>query len=492
MWGALTAIRLDGPLARRAGSLADRHALTALDAIHLASALALREPGEDVAFVTFDRRLREAAARRGADGPARGRVGARGRHARPYRRRAAPVPARPPVTAASARAPGPRAERLVGATVTAVEAQGKNLLIRFDNGLEVRTHLRMHGSWHRYRPGEPWRRAPARARLVIEVPGSVAVCFDAPVVELFETAGRRRCTRRCGRLGPDLLKDPFDDGEALRRLRDPVAGGPVHRRGAAGPAGARRHRQRGQERGPVAGAGVPVDAGRATWTTPRSRELVAPRPRRPARGRRDRSSSAPCLPARRTALPALRRPSSGWSTRVRTCRASRSGARRCQPDPRSRRMTPTDPIDVTCEPTPGGWTCRVTVGGRRCPDDARGGRLDRGPRPPRPRRCQTPMDLVRRSFVFLLAREPKTSILRRFELLVIARYFPEYERRSAARRQRAGVGDRLQDVEGERELVLARPAEGRPPHREPIPNVVGEGAGGRGVRRGPAAHCRAA
>jgi len=73
------------------------------------------------------------------------------------------------VTAASARQPGPRAERLVGATVTAVEAAGKNLLVRFDNGLEVRTHLRMHGSWHRYRPGERWRRPAARARLVIEV-----------------------------------------------------------------------------------------------------------------------------------------------------------------------------------------------------------------------------------------------------------------------------------------------------------------------------------
>jgi predicted nucleic acid-binding protein len=65
MWGALTAIRLDGRLARLAGSLADRHALTALDAIHLASALSLREPGEDVAFVTFDRRLREAALAEG-------------------------------------------------------------------------------------------------------------------------------------------------------------------------------------------------------------------------------------------------------------------------------------------------------------------------------------------------------------------------------------------------------------------------------------------
>lgn len=39
-----------------------------------------------------------------------------------------------------------------------------------------------------------------------------------------------------------------------------------------------------------------------------------------------------------------------------------------------------------------------------------------------------PIDLVRRSFEFLLAREPKESILRSFGLSVIGRYFPEYER----------------------------------------------------------------
>jgi endonuclease-8 len=124
------------------------------------------------------------------------------------------------VTAATARQPGPRAERLVGATVTAVEAMGKNLLIRFDNGLELRTHLRMLGSWHRYRPGERWRRAPARARLVLEVPGSVAVCFDAPVVELFEQR-TEALHPSLSRLGPDLLKPPVDVDEAVRRLRDP-------------------------------------------------------------------------------------------------------------------------------------------------------------------------------------------------------------------------------------------------------------------------------
>ncbi|MGB6429208.1 MAG: hypothetical protein WBF06_01375 [Candidatus Acidiferrales bacterium] len=42
-------------------------------------------------------------------------------------------------------------------------------------------------------------------------------------------------------------------------------------------------------------------------------------------------------------------------------------------------------------------------------------------------------ELVRRSFEFLLEREPKESILARFDLSVIARYFPEYENEIARR-----------------------------------------------------------
>ncbi len=78
----------------------------------------------------------------------------------------------------------------------------------------------MHGSWHRYPPGATWRRAPARARLVLEVPGSVAVCFDAPVVELLEVRAERLHAPLAG-LGPDLLGAGFNEAEALRRLRDP-------------------------------------------------------------------------------------------------------------------------------------------------------------------------------------------------------------------------------------------------------------------------------
>ena len=131
------------------------------------------------------------------------------------------------VTAARARPGGPQVQRIVGATVTSVEAVGKNLLVRFDNDLALRTHLRMHGSWHRYRPGERWRRPAARARLVLEVPGAVAVCFDAPVVELFD-ARAEAIHPALSTLGPDLLADGFGpDGadEVRRRLRDPSRAG---------------------------------------------------------------------------------------------------------------------------------------------------------------------------------------------------------------------------------------------------------------------------
>jgi len=37
------------------------------------------------------------------------------------------------------------------------------------------------------------------------------------------------------------------------------------------------------------------------------------------------------------------------------------------------------------------------------------------------------VDLVEASFAFLLEREPKESILRDFDLIVIGRYFPQYE-----------------------------------------------------------------
>lgn len=129
-----------------------------------------------------------------------------------------------PITAARAQ-PRPGLRRvpdlsvLVGTTVNDVRARGKHLLIGFDNGLTLRSHLRMSGSWHRYRPGEAWKRPMHRASAVLETAESVAVAFDTPVVELLTDADLRR-SPPLRNLGPDLLGRDFDEAEALHRLRE--------------------------------------------------------------------------------------------------------------------------------------------------------------------------------------------------------------------------------------------------------------------------------
>jgi endonuclease VIII len=123
------------------------------------------------------------------------------------------------VTSARARLPGPIISKVVGKRIAAVDTAGKNLLIKFDGGLELRTHLGLHGSWHRYRPGEAWRRPMSRASLVLEVPGAIAVCFDAPVVELFE-ARAEPVHPVLSTLGPDLLAPDLDVDATVARFQD--------------------------------------------------------------------------------------------------------------------------------------------------------------------------------------------------------------------------------------------------------------------------------
>jgi endonuclease-8 len=77
----------------------------------------------------------------------------------------------------------------------------------------------MNGAWHLYRPGERWYKPPSQARAVLETADFVAVCFNAPVVELLAAGGVER-HEGLRRLGPDLLKEDFDPIEARRRLRE--------------------------------------------------------------------------------------------------------------------------------------------------------------------------------------------------------------------------------------------------------------------------------
>lgn len=107
---------------------------------------------------------------------------------------------------------------VAGRAVEAVEAAGKHLLVTFTGGLVLRTHMRMNGSWHLYRPGERWRRSRRAMRIVIETADAVAVAFDVPVAELLTPRQVAR-QKDLAALGPDLLGAGFDAGEAARRIR---------------------------------------------------------------------------------------------------------------------------------------------------------------------------------------------------------------------------------------------------------------------------------
>ena len=84
-------------------------------------------------------------------------------------------------------------------------------------------------------------------------------------------------------------------------------------------------------------------------------------------------------------------------------------------------------IDVTCRPDGDAWRCtvRLTDGRGTAEHAVRVTRADLERLAPA---AADPDDLVRRSFEFLLEREPRTAILREFDLPVIGQYFPEYER----------------------------------------------------------------
>ncbi len=103
------------------------------------------------------------------------------------------------------------AERLDGLRLVRVRAVGKNLLLDFEGGLVLRSHLRMKGRW-RVEPaghepfGTPW--------LVLRGRERQAVLWNGPVLEL--TRGRSPAVAR---LGPDVMADSPDLEGMLSRLR---------------------------------------------------------------------------------------------------------------------------------------------------------------------------------------------------------------------------------------------------------------------------------
>jgi len=105
-------------------------------------------------------------------------------------------------------------KRFAGRTVTEVKPVGKHLLIRFDNGLAIHSHMRMQGAWHVYAKGERWRRPAWQAKALLETEEVTAVCFAAPVIELV-----RDEQTKVGHLGPDILTDGWSLPEVIQRAR---------------------------------------------------------------------------------------------------------------------------------------------------------------------------------------------------------------------------------------------------------------------------------
>jgi endonuclease-8 len=100
------------------------------------------------------------------------------------------------------------AERIDGRVLESVEAIGKNLLLRFEGGVVVRSHLRMSGRWAVRPRGEP---RVGRPWLVLRGADVEGVLWNGPVLELH--------ARAIGRLGPDILEQPPRIDSMLARLR---------------------------------------------------------------------------------------------------------------------------------------------------------------------------------------------------------------------------------------------------------------------------------
>jgi endonuclease-8 len=127
------------------------------------------------------------------------------------------------VSAPNPRGRAARVERLDGRRLDAVEAHGKNLMLRFGD-LALHSHLGMNGSWHVYPRGADWRRPHRSAWVVLAGERQEAVQFGGPTLRLL-AADRLRRDPQLARLGPDILAPELDLEAILRGLwADPGRG----------------------------------------------------------------------------------------------------------------------------------------------------------------------------------------------------------------------------------------------------------------------------
>jgi endonuclease VIII len=123
-----------------------------------------------------------------------------------------------PLTVSDLRWPSLATVDLVGREVLEVVSAGKHLLTRIEGNLTLHSHLRMDGSWHVHRTGEPWARPRAthKIRAALANRDWTAIGHDLGMLDLVATD---REDTLVGHLGPDVLGPGWDPAEAVRRLR---------------------------------------------------------------------------------------------------------------------------------------------------------------------------------------------------------------------------------------------------------------------------------
>src|SRR5919197_1699068 len=124
----------------------------------------------------------------------------------------------------SVRTPGPRRPEglapnsIDGLVLERVESRGKHLLLYFADDLMLHSHLGMRGGWHIYKRGQPWRRPASQAWIALASDEAEAVNFGGSFMRIGRR-GRLLREPRLVRLGPDILAQDFEPGDAIPRMR---------------------------------------------------------------------------------------------------------------------------------------------------------------------------------------------------------------------------------------------------------------------------------
>jgi endonuclease-8 len=119
------------------------------------------------------------------------------------------------LTGSDFRIPSLATTDLAGRTVLETVSRGKHLLMRFEGGMTLHSHLKMEGAWDVQALIARRRRPEHEIRAILATGKHEAIGYSV-LLDLVPTPGESGVV---GHLGPDLLGPDWDPAEAVRRLQ---------------------------------------------------------------------------------------------------------------------------------------------------------------------------------------------------------------------------------------------------------------------------------